>query len=139
MFEPITNPYIVGNPIKTKKMFYGREDDFEFIRRKLESGSKSYIIVLSGERRSGKTSILFQILNGQLGDNFIPILIDMQTMAGLKNEAEFFEKLAQETVKYLDDRFSINNYNFHSANDSPYKVFTRLLDEMHTAEPQKTL
>ena len=137
MFEPITNPYIVGNPIKTKKMFYGREDDFEFIRRKLESGSKSYIIVLSGERRSGKTSILFQILNGQLGDNFIPILIDMQTMAGLKNEAEFFEKLAQETVKYLDDRFSINNYNFHSANDSPYKVFTRLLDEMHTAEPQK--
>jgi len=137
MFKTITNPYIVGNPIKTKKMFYGREDDFEFIRRKLESGSKSYIIVLSGERRSGKTSILFQILNGQLGENFIPILIDMQTMAGLKNEGEFFEKFAQETLKYIDDRFSLSNYNFHSATDSPYKVFSKLLDDIHEAYPDK--
>jgi len=138
MFKTITNPYIVGNPIKTKKMFYGREDDFEFIRRKLESGSKSYIIVLSGERRSGKTSILFQILNGELGENFIPILIDMQTMAGLKNEGEFFEKFAQETLKYVDNRFSMNNYNFHSESESPYKVFSKLLDDIHEAYPDKT-
>ena len=139
MYKPITNPYIVGNPIKTKKMFYGREDDFEFIRRKLESGTKSYIIVLSGERRSGKTSILFQILNGELGENFIPILIDMQTMAGLKNEAEFFEKFAQETLKYLDDRFSLQNYNFKSSDESPYKVFTKLLDEIHHVHPNKNI
>jgi hypothetical protein len=137
MFRTIINPYIVGNPIKTKTMFYGREDDFEFIRRKLESGSKSYIIVLSGERRSGKTSILFQILNGQLGENFIPILIDMQTMAGLKNEGEFFEKFAQETLKYIDDSFSISNYNFHSESESPYKVFSKLLDDIHRAYPNK--
>jgi len=137
MFKPITNPYIVGNPIKTKKMFYGREDDFEFIRKKLESAKKSYIIVLSGERRSGKTSILFQILNGELGDNFIPILIDMQTMAGLKNESEFFEKFAQETIKYLGDRFVLQNYDFHSAQESPYKVFTKLLNDIHTVFPYK--
>jgi tetratricopeptide (TPR) repeat protein len=137
MFKTITNPYIVGNPIKTKKMFYGREDDFDFIRRKLESGSKSYIIVLSGERRSGKTSILFQILNGQLGENFIPILIDMQTMAGLKNEGEFFEKFAQETIKYIDDSFLLSNYNFHSPTESPYKVFSKLLDDIHAAYPNK--
>jgi len=137
MFTPITNPYIVGNPIKTKSMFYGREDDFEFIRRKLESGGRSYIIVLSGERRSGKTSILFQILNGRLGDNFIPILIDMQTMAGLKNEAEFFEKFALETIKNLDETLRQNNYDFSSKDSSPYKVFTQLLDDMHRIYPQK--
>lgn len=137
MFTPISNPYIVGNPIKTKKMFYGREDDFEFIRRKLESGTKSYIIVLSGERRSGKTSILFQILNGELGQNFIPILIDMQTMAGLKNEAEFFEKFAQETVKHLDHDFKLEKYNFLSANVSPYRAFSQLLDDIHTVYPDK--
>jgi tetratricopeptide (TPR) repeat protein len=139
MFRTITNPYIVGNPIKTKKMFYGREDDFEFIRRKLESGSKSYIIVLSGERRSGKTSILFQILNGQLGENFMPVLIDMQTMAGLKNEGEFFEKFAQETLKYIDESFSISNYNFHSESESPYKVFSKLLDDIHKTYPDKNI
>jgi len=137
MFTPITNPYIVGNPIKTKKMFYGREDDFEYIRRKLESGGKSYIIVLSGERRSGKTSILFQILNGRLGDNFIPILIDMQTMAGLKNEAEFFEKFALETIKNLDDSLKQKKYDFHSNDASPYKVFSQLLNDIHATYPKQ--
>ena len=104
MFKPIQNPYIVGNPIKSEKMFYGRDDDFQFIKTKLEDGKKSYIIVLCGERRSGKTSILFQILSGRLGENFIPVLVDMQTMAGLKNELEFFEKFAQETSKSLKEK-----------------------------------
>ncbi len=135
MFKPITNPYIVGNPIKTEKMFYGREDDFDYIRRKLESGGRSYIIVLSGERRSGKTSILFQILNGRLGSKFIPILIDMQTMAGLKNESEFFEKFASETIKNLDDTLRQKRYDFHSKDASPYKVFNQLLDDIHAVYP----
>ena len=46
----IPNPYIVGNPIKTKKMFYGRDDEFDFIKRKLDKGSKSHLLVLCGER-----------------------------------------------------------------------------------------
>ena len=70
-FKPIPNPYIVGNPIKTKDMFYGRQDDFDFIKRKLQAGNQSFIIVFCGERRSGKTSILFQILNGELGPSFL--------------------------------------------------------------------
>ena len=139
MFKPITNPYIVGNPIKTEKMFYGREDDFEYIRRKLESGGRSYIIVLSGERRSGKTSILFQILNGRLGADFIPILIDMQTMAGLKNESEFFEKFAHETIRNLDESLKRKKYIFDSKDASPYKIFTELLNDIHAVYPQKKI
>jgi AAA+ ATPase superfamily predicted ATPase len=139
MFKSITNPYIVGNPIKTEKMFYGREDDFEYIRRKLESGGRSYIIVLSGERRSGKTSILFQILNGRLGADFIPILIDMQTMAGLKNESEFFEKFALETIRNLDESLKQKKYVFDSKDASPYKIFTALLNDIHAVYPQKKI
>ncbi len=137
MFKPIANPYIVGNPIKTQDMFYGREDDFEFIRRKLESGGKSYIIVLCGERRSGKTSILFQILSGRLGDNFVPILIDMQTMAGLKNEMEFFEKFAQETAKCLKSDSGVNSDIFSTSEDSSYKTFSGFLEDIHKAYPGK--
>ncbi|RMG61454.1 MAG: hypothetical protein D6715_13650, partial [Calditrichaeota bacterium] len=139
-FRPISNPYIVGNPIKTKRMFYGRQDDFEFIRRKLESGVKSYIIVFCGERRSGKTSILFQILNGQLGEDFLPILIDMQTMAGLKNEAEFFEKVALEIERSLpENAFRAAQYNFHSPQASPFKVFDQLLGALQQSFPEKTI
>jgi hypothetical protein len=30
-FEPIKNPYIVGNPIKSTEMFFGRKDEFKNI------------------------------------------------------------------------------------------------------------
>jgi hypothetical protein len=139
-FKSIPNPFIVGNPIKSRDMFFGRQDDFEYIKRKLHSGVKSYIIVFSGERRSGKTSILFQVLNGELGEDFLPILIDMQTMAGLQSENEFFEKIAKETFRSLDEAaINIDQYNFFEQEVSPYKVFGKLLDDIHTRYPEKNI
>lgn len=139
-FKPIANPFIVGNPIKSRDMFFGRQDDFEYIKRKLQSGVKSYIIVFSGERRSGKTSILFQVLNGELGDGFLPILIDMQTMAGLQSENEFFEKIAKETSRALDEAsISIDHYDFFQEEVSPYKVFSKMLDDIHAQHPDKNI
>ena len=135
MFKPIVNPYIVGNPIRTPDMFYGRQDDFDFIKRKLETGDKSYVFVLCGERRSGKTSILFQILRGRLGSDFIPVLIDMQSMAGLKNEREFFEKFAFETQKYLKTRIDTDKY--FKTSDSSFKAFSNFLNDVYTSNPGK--
>jgi hypothetical protein len=43
--------------------------------------------VFCGERRSGKTSILFQILNGRLGERFLPVLVDMQILAGIRDDS----------------------------------------------------
>jgi len=139
-FKPIPNPFIVGNPIKNREMFFGRQDDFEYIKRKLQSGIKSYIIVFCGERRSGKTSILFQVLNGELGENFLPIMIDMQTMAGLHSENEFFEKISKEIYKSLDEsKIDIQQYNFFLEETSPYKVFDKLLHDIHDAYSGKNI
>ncbi len=87
------NPYIVGNPIKSREMFFGREDDFQFVMKKIGEGRSNQIIVLCGERRSGKTSILFQILGGRLGPAFLPVLIDMQMLAGIKGDPDFFRAI----------------------------------------------
>ncbi len=139
-FRSIINPYIVGNPIKSRDMFFGRRDDFAFIKRKLQSGIKSYIIIFCGERRSGKTSILFQILNGELGEKYLPLLIDMQTMAGLKNEAEFFEKVTREIAKALPGAgLNRAQFDFRSGTESPYVVFDRLLDHIHTLYRDKNV
>lgn len=96
------NPYIVGNPIKTKEMFFGREDDFQFVIRKLGEGRSNQILIFCGDRRSGKTSILFQILLGRLGDDFLPILIDMQILAGIKNDNEFFKAIIDVACSQLN-------------------------------------
>ena len=89
----LSNPYIVGNPIKTREMFFGREDDFQFVSRKIGEGKSNQIVVLCGERRSGKTSILFQIMGGRLGSSFLPILVDMQMLAGTRGDLAFFRAI----------------------------------------------
>jgi len=96
-YTPLHNPYIVGNPIKDSKMFFGREEDFAYIKKGLSGSEQGGLIVLCGARRSGKTSVLFQILAGRLGDEFVPVLIDMQSMA-IGNDADFLDKLARAVV-----------------------------------------
>ncbi|HJQ24310.1 MAG TPA: two-component regulator propeller domain-containing protein [Blastocatellia bacterium] len=98
-FQPIEpNPYVVGNPIRTEKMFYGREDDFRYVRTKLEGASQGVLIVFCGERRAGKSSILYQVLNGRLGERFIPVFVDLQEMV-VSSDSEFFARVARLIVE----------------------------------------
>ncbi len=95
-FRPISpNPFIVGNPVRGRTMFFGRESEFELVRKRFTGSETSGLLIFCGERRSGKTSILFQIMDGRLGPEFIPILIDMQSMA-IQSEVEFLTRVAQE-------------------------------------------
>jgi AAA+ ATPase superfamily predicted ATPase len=96
------NPYIVGNPIKTREMFFGREDDFLYVVRKIGEGKSNQIIVFCGDRRSGKTSILFQILGGRLGERFLPVLVDMQILAGIKDDYHFFRTILKAACGQLN-------------------------------------
>jgi len=73
-FIKIPNKYMVGNPIKTEEMFFGRNNDFAIIRDWIYDGYK--VILLKGGRRSGKTSILYQINNGRLSDTTETVFCD---------------------------------------------------------------
>ncbi|MFY9570226.1 MAG: two-component regulator propeller domain-containing protein, partial [Blastocatellia bacterium] len=88
------NPFIVGNPIRTEKMFFGREDDFRYVRTKLEGTSQGVVIVFCGERRVGKSSILYQVAGGRLGARFIPVFVDLQEMV-IASDSEFFARISR--------------------------------------------
>jgi ligand-binding sensor domain-containing protein/AAA+ ATPase superfamily predicted ATPase len=109
-FVPIEpNPYIVGNPIRTEQMFYGREDDFRYVRTKLEGVSQGVVIVFCGERRVGKSSILYQVLNGRLGERFIPVFVDIQELV-IASDSEFFARVSRriaEAVNRANSRAAI--------------------------------
>lgn len=86
------NPYIVGNPIRTEQMFFGREDDFHYVELKLEAALQGVVIVFCGDRRTGKSSILYQILNGRLSERFVPVFIDLQELV-VESDREFFTRV----------------------------------------------
>lgn len=98
------NPYIAGNPIKTGEMFFGREDVLEYVRQHLAGRYQDNVIVLHGQKRTGKTSVLYQIMNrGLLGDLYVPVYIDLQGLIqpGL---AGFLHDTAREICLTLDLR-----------------------------------
>jgi AAA+ ATPase superfamily predicted ATPase len=68
------NPYIVGDTIRDPKKIIGREDIFGKINDNLEQT----LILLYGQRRIGKSSVLNQISNKVAGDNFVFINCDFQ-------------------------------------------------------------
>src|SRR5262245_10245080 len=88
------NPYIVGNPVKDRASFYGRQDIFREVMQVLRQRD-SHAIVLYGQRRIGKTSMLLQLEQrlAQEGE-FTPIYFDLQDKAS-KSIMELLYELAQ--------------------------------------------
>lgn len=70
------NPYIAGSPVTGTEMFYGRQDVFAFVRRNLIGRHRDTPVVLYGQRRTGKTSVLYQ-LHRHLDDDYRCIFIDL--------------------------------------------------------------
>lgn len=75
------NPYIAGNPVGNTSAFVGRHDVLEAVLRILRHPNQN-AIVLYGQRRIGKTSVL-QYLNARLPEEgpFRPVYFDLQDKA----------------------------------------------------------
>jgi len=77
----LVNPYIVGRPIYEPELFFGRRKLFRFIEDNLRQGAQ--VILLHGQRRIGKSSVLMQIPNFVGKDNFIFIYFDLHDKSNL--------------------------------------------------------
>jgi hypothetical protein len=79
-YHPIPNPYYTGRPLpEGSPLFFGREDIFAFIAGNIGGASSANVLVLIGQRRCGKTSLLRQ-LPLRLDKRYVPIYIDGQQL-----------------------------------------------------------
>jgi tetratricopeptide (TPR) repeat protein len=101
----ILNPYIAGAPVVETSMFFGREDVFNWIERSLTGKFVNNILVLHGQRRVGKTSILKQIPNF-LPDKYIQVFFDLQGRTGTTLE-RFLWWVASEIVRTLKTEHNV--------------------------------
>jgi photosystem II stability/assembly factor-like uncharacterized protein/tetratricopeptide (TPR) repeat protein len=97
----IPNPYIAGPPIGGDEGFYGRRDVFDFVRKTLSSAHQK-VIVLFGQRRVGKTSILYQLQKpSNLPEGFHPVYFNLEGRAS-QNLNEVLCALAEKIVETLN-------------------------------------
>jgi outer membrane protein assembly factor BamB len=101
VFRPIPNPYATGKPLGAgSPVFFGREDVFAFIRENLAGRAGENVLILVGERRMGKTSILRQ-LQLRLGEAIIPVFIDGQGVGMEPGMANLLYDISLEVQRSL--------------------------------------
>jgi GAF domain-containing protein len=112
MLTKFSNPYIVGAPVLKPEMCFGREPLFKKLFSVLHQNS----LLLHGERRIGKTTILRQLKTrlqaaADPDYRFRPVYIDLQ---GLEEPA-FFHTIMEEVLAHFGKR----------ANDVPLRYSPR--------------
>jgi hypothetical protein len=101
----LINPYIAGNPVTGEEMFFGRQDVFNFIRQTLIGQHRDQVIVLYGQRRTGKTSILYQ-MHRNIDPRYLCIFVDLHGLS-MESEATFLWELANQIRRVLRRDFAI--------------------------------
>ncbi len=74
------NPYIAGAPLRGKAGFFGRQDTLAWVARELNNAATN-ALVLFGQRRIGKTSLLLQLQTSLPAAEFLPVYFDLQDQA----------------------------------------------------------
>ncbi len=74
------NPYIAGKAVTSARAFVGREDVFRLVQA-VFAQSETNAIVLSGQRRIGKTSLLLNLRSRLPCPPFVTVFFDLQDCA----------------------------------------------------------
>ncbi|HEX6383990.1 MAG TPA: AAA family ATPase [Anaerolineae bacterium] len=93
-FKPIANPYLPGTPLRRNStVFYGRQQLFSFIAENAGNWTQRNVLILVGQRRTGKTSALLR-LEQHLPDHIMPVYIDCQSLGVTPGMPALFHDLA---------------------------------------------
>jgi tetratricopeptide (TPR) repeat protein len=97
----LSNPYIAGNPVRGETYFVGRTDILREVLALLRN-PQANAIVLYGQRRIGKTSILLE-LEQQLEETgeYLPVYFDLHDKSDL-SLSEILYRLAEQVSRHVD-------------------------------------
>ncbi|WP_334729792.1 ABC transporter substrate-binding protein [Nostoc sp.] len=121
------NPYILGRPIHERHKFFGRESLFSFIEDNLNQNVQ--VILLHGQRRIGKSSVLKQISNFIQSNEFIFVEFDLQdkSQSSLSN---IIHNLATAITDKIADHLNIDTDNLQTPTNAQLEQDINLFSEV---------
>jgi outer membrane protein assembly factor BamB len=103
-FNAIPNPYLPGTPLRHDSLvFFGREELFTFIAENAGRVAQHNVLILIGQRRTGKTSFLLR-LRQHLPENLLPVYIDCQSLGVIPGMPALLYELAWQIADALATR-----------------------------------
>lgn len=100
-WEEIANPYLVGRPVTDPRLFFGREQILRDLRGAVDSATH---VLVTGERGSGKTSLLYRVAHMLEEEAALktPIRAVFFDLMGLQPH-EFYETTIRTIIEGLRD------------------------------------
>lgn len=145
----IANPYVVGRPLTgaSAALYFGREEVFDWLAENLSGAGQPNALLLYGRRRIGKTSTLYQLVEGERGralrhDRARPLVaayIDLQRLAGRPTD-EWLRLLARDICRRVGTsglERSVPDSGLPG--ETAYAAFDRCLDRLEQTTPGDSL
>lgn len=107
-FQRIDNPYAPfagGGPVDDAEMFVGRDDLLSRLENSLLAGSGSKSIVMFGQKRAGKSSLLEHLRRRlDLREGVVPVCFSLQDIAPELSMPALLYRILQGTAEVLEER-----------------------------------
>lgn len=128
------NPYVFGRAILNQDLFFGREHEQNEIRRLLIGQEQDNIVLVVGERRIGKTSLLnaFQ-QDFEVKRRYVPFYVDLENLG--ESPVDLFRDLLTKPLTRHLQRLgmrtlpALDNAEFESRPHQAFQQFMLELDE----------
>jgi hypothetical protein len=133
--QEIDSPYIIGVPVTNpQQLFFGRIDTVERLE-KLLLDRRSPPLLLYGQRRTGKTSLLNN-LGRLLPTSIIPLFVDLQgSISSAKDHTGFLYNLAKAMINSAQRQRNLKlpPLSYETLATDPFTRFDEWLDQLETA------
>jgi HEAT repeat protein len=117
------SPYIVGLPVRTEQMFFGRLDAVEWVRDNISNLYQVQPLLIYGERRMGKTSLLYQLQQRPPLPDHIFVLFDLQLYGPTTDAHELlFEMAHRVVVRLSEEGISVQEPPQEAFTQNPYRT-----------------
>src|SRR5437764_1899765 len=121
-------------------MFYGREQDLELLKENLTGTSANMVVVLYGQRRSGKTTLLRHLVNTSTLEPHIPVFMDMQREALEFTTSKFIYHVALVISDALEKKsIVVQQLPLQDVERDPTLAFNLFLDRVEVALGERKL
>ena len=129
-FRKAPNPYIVGTPLQNLKVFFGRETALNFAIENLSAGEQNNALIFFGQRRVGKSSILYRLMETPLADCYLFTYIDCQGFADA-DTASLLHMICDEINKSATKRqIFLESPDIQAFKSDPFLALDAYLDRI---------
>ena len=99
------NPYRTGGPIRDPEGFFGREEQLRTIVQNLAKGDCTSVV---GQRRVGKTSLLYQVQDTEVRERYVPdpheyLFLHIERSGHIKDGDSLIHEMIRESARQVPE------------------------------------